>query len=210
MSSEPEFFYDVQQGCEDWFELRKGCVTASEFQTVLAGGKTRETYLRKKAGEVLSGVVNETLQPSFAMQRGKLEEPEARDYFSRTRFVDVKQCGFVRRQLKSGSFVGCSPDGLFDDAVLELKSKRQDLAMADRENGYNPSILPAEHVAQCQGALWVTGLARVELLVYSKGMPYQLHYAAARDEPYIAKLEAAVEQFDKELRALVKKHKAFA
>ena len=49
------------QGSEEWFAARMGIPTASQFATVMAKGrsggdsKTRATYMRKLAGEVLTG-----------------------------------------------------------------------------------------------------------------------------------------------------------
>jgi len=53
--------HDVEQGSEEWFKVRAGMPTASEFATVMASGrgggdsKTRRTYMLKLAGEILTG-----------------------------------------------------------------------------------------------------------------------------------------------------------
>jgi hypothetical protein len=210
MPSEPEFFYDVEQGSGEWFELRRGIPTASEFATILSKPDSKG-YLRYKGdlgGELLSGALAETYQ-SAAMLRGKEMEAEAADYYARLHLRDLHRCGFVRRKLSSGRYVGCSPDRLFDDTVLEIKTMMPRLMMDLRENGYDPHALPAEHVAQCQGALWVTGFPRIELIIYYRGMPYCLHYSVGRDEQYIKMLAAAVEKFDQELHARDAKHRGF-
>ncbi len=214
MSEHPEFLFDIEQSTPEWLELRRGIPTASEFKTILANGKARASYMRKLAGEQLSEQPMETFQ-NAAMLRGKEMEAEARDHFARANLLDMQLCGFVRRKLKSGRFTGCSPDSLFSasktktDTVLEIKTMRPDLMIEQRENGYDPHRLPSEHLAQCMGALWITGYPRVELIVYYRGMPYTLHYSINRDNAYIAELEAAVERFDNELAALVKRHRSY-
>ena len=67
---------------------------------------------------------------------------------------------------------------------------------------------PAEHVAQTQGQLWVTGRAWVDLIVYWPGMPRFIK-RAGRDEAYIANLATAVDQFNFELDAMVQKILAY-
>jgi len=216
MTNDPEFFYDVQQGSEQWFELRRGIPTASEFQTILANGKGRQSYLYKLAGEILTGKVSEaTFKPSLAMERGKTMEAEARDHYARTNFLDVQQVGFVRRKLKSGRYAGCSPDSLIDTAeggaateraVLEIKTMRPDLMIAAREAKKHTEI-PSEHVAQVMGSLWITGYRRADLLTFYEGMPFSFLVSAFRDEAYIKELEQAVEAFDADLDALVRRMK---
>ena len=207
--SEPEFFYDIQQSSPEWFELRRGIPTASNFDTILANGKGREKLLLDLAGELLSGQVAEGFT-SFAMQRGKEMEAEARDRWCRSRLRDAALCGFVRRKLKSGRYVGCSPDSLIKpqtkidaSGVLEVKTMLPRLMIATRKNGYDKRSLPEEHRAQCQGALWVTGYQYVELTTWYRGMPWALDYAEPRDEKYIRMLSGEVERFDNELNALV-------
>ncbi len=211
--SEPEFLYDIQQGTPEWFEVRRGIPTASNFKTIMVGGKGCDTYKRKLAGELKTGRPAEAFKTP-AMQRGNDMEPEARDYFSRKQMVDVTQCGFVRRKLSSGRYVGASPDGLFKagigallpDSILEIKTMQPDLMIASRQDGYNPNECPSEHVSQVQGNLWVTDMKRAELIVYYSGMGCN-HYTVARDERYIAELVKAVERFDVELAALFVKVK---
>jgi len=207
--NDPEFFYDVEQGSSDWFELRRGIPTASEFQTILANGKGRQTYLYKLAGELLTGKPGEaTFKPTAAMERGKSMEAEARDHYARTNFLDVKQVGFVRRKLRSGRYVGCSPDSLVEGApaVLEIKTQRPDLMIAAREAKKHTEI-PPEHFAQVQGELWVTGYPRADLLTFYDGMPFSFLVNVSRDDSYIKELEKAVEAFDADLNALVERLK---
>lgn len=201
--SEPEFFYDVSQSSPEWYELRRGIPTASEFSTILSNGKGHERYLNDLAGELLSGEIRETFQ-SAAMARGKEMEAEARDHYARTRFADVKQCGFVRRKLPSGRYVGCSPDGLIeaDRSVLEIKTMKPGLMVELKKHGNGK--MPTEHVAQCQGALWVTGWSAVTLIIYYRGMPWALSYTVKRDEVFIEQLAKQVESFDHKLNILVK------
>jgi hypothetical protein len=67
--------FDFPQNSPEWFEARRGIATASMFATIQASGKgggeskTRATYLRKLAGEIITGKPAENFS-NGAMQRG--------------------------------------------------------------------------------------------------------------------------------------------
>jgi hypothetical protein len=67
---------------------------------------------------------------------------------------------------------------------------------------------PADHVAQCQGGLWVTGREWIDIVCYYPNMPVFIK-RAYRDEAYIANLAGEVAKFTDELDALVAKISAY-
>ena len=217
VEGEPEFLFDIEQGSAEWFEVRRGLPTASEFATIMADpakaikqgkvpGRTR--YLYQLAGELLQGEVNESYT-NFAMQRGKEMEAEAIDYYARTRLVDLERVGFVRRPLPSGYYVGCSPDRLVQPGmrrILQVKTMRPDLMIERRETKTEASLIET-HKAQVQGELWVTGWDRTDLLIYYRNMPFSFCFTVERDEAYIANLSAEVMRFDAELHAMVERNR---
>lgn len=188
---------EVEQGTPEWFAARLGIPTASEFKTVLAGGKglTRATYMRKLAGEVLTGEPAESYS-NAAMERGKAMEPEARMAYSLLKDVEVREVGFI---LNHGA--GCSPDGLIgDDGGLEIKTKFPHLLIEclDRDD------IPPEHRAQVQGALWITGRKWWDFVAYWPGLPLFI-VREYRDEDYIANLAQEVKTFNAQLARMVEK-----
>lgn len=208
---EVEFFYDVEQGSDEWHQLRCGIPTASHFSTIMADGKdggeslSRKQLLYMKAGEVLTG------KPSFDyknadMERGHKMEPAARDYYARTTFTTLTNVGFVRRKLPSGAYVGCSPDSLVTEKHgLEIKTMRPDLICRLMDNG---ARFPAEHRAQVHGTMWVAGLDSMDLQVFYEGMPIAPRWRIERDDNYIREISNAVEVFEYDLRQFVKRMKA--
>lgn len=212
-ASDVEIFDEVEQGSDRWFELRLGIPTASNFATIMATGrdggdsKTRAKLMRQLAGEILTGAPAEDFKNS-AMSRGNQMEAEARDYYARTNFVEVRQVGFLRRKLPSGTYVGASPDGLIGDRkALEIKSLRPDLMIERLENG---AAMPPEHRCQLQGILWVGDLEEIDLLLFFSGMPVAPKYTVYRDEAFIREIANAVEIFEYETRKLVEKIRRFA
>lgn len=194
--------FDCEQGTPEWYQCRLGIPTASEFQTLLAKGrgangesKERRTYLRKLAGERLTGDPMWTFQNEH-MERGKEMEAEARDLYSMLRDVEPQRVGFLRR-----GDVGCSPDSLIgEDGMLEIKTKLPHLQIAVLEEGE----VPAEHKAQLQGQLWVAGRQWVDFVSYWPGLPPFVK-RVERDEVYIASLKVAVDEFLADLVDLVER-----
>lgn len=159
------------------------------------GGKSvgRQKYLAQLAGEIITGepMVNYV---SADMERGKLMEDEARDLYAFTTGADLHRVGFIRDGDK-----GASPDSLIgEDGGLEIKSAAAHVQIArllDNE-------LPSEHKAQVQGSLWVSGRKWWDLVSYCPKLPLFV-VRVHRDEEYIAKIAAAVDLFNAELRRTV-------
>lgn len=191
--------FDIDQGGEAWFRARMGLPTASEFATVLAKGtgggdsKTRRTYLYKLAGEIITGEPMESYSNAH-MERGKAWEDEARDRYAFITACEPRRVGFIRNGRK-----GASPDSLIgDDGMVEIKTKLPHLMVETILRGE----FPPEHVAQCQGQLWVAEREWIDIAVYWPGFPLFVK-RATRDEAYIRRLSGAVDEFNAELDKIV-------
>lgn len=187
--------FDMAQGSPEWYAVRLGLVTASEFGSVLAKGqgKMRRSYMLKLAGERVTGELAHSYVNRH-MERGKALEDEAREAYAFVHDAEPVRVGFVRR-----GDAGCSPDAfLGDDGLLEIKTRLPGL-MVDallRED------YPPEYVAQVQGGLWVTERAWADVVCYWPGMPLCVR-RAYRDEPYIETLAAEIALFNNELLDMV-------
>lgn len=205
-----EIFDDIEQGSPEWFQIRLGIPTASNFAVMMRDGdaKTREKLKRVLAGEILTGRPGEGKIVTAAMQRGKDMEEEARQHYLDTNFADVRRVGFVRRRLPNGRFVGCSPDALLgSNGALEIKTMAPDLMIERLERGAG---LPPEHRPQVHGTMWVGDLEFVDLMLFYSGMPFAPKFRVERDNTYIAEIAKAVEVFEYEVRMLVDKIRRMA
>jgi hypothetical protein len=196
----PEIFHDLEQGSEEWFAVRAGLPTASEFKTVQASGKsgsesiTRAKYMRQLAGEILTGEPAPAGYSNDHMLRGQEQEDDARRLFSLITDYEPIRVGFVRE-----GRAGCSPDSLIgEDAGLEIKCAIPAVQIERLQLGR----LPPEHVAQVQGSLWVTGRQQWHFVSYCPRLP-PLIVRVERDEPYIASLASAVAAFNGEVDNIV-------
>ena len=191
---------DCEQGTPAWHEARKGIVTASNFSKILAKGegKVRATYMRTLAGEIITGAAHEGYK-SQSMERGNAMEAEARRFYSLMSDSDPEQVGFIRN-----GKVGYSPDSLVGaSGLLEIKTQQPDLLIETIERDTFPSV----HVAQCQGGLWVAEREWIDFVSYWPGLPPFI-IREHRDEEYIAKLSAAVDEFNDELAHTVERIRA--
>lgn len=188
-----------EQGSPEWFAARLGIPTASEFHTVMAvgvkGGKsvTRVDYLNKLAGEILTGEPMASYT-NGDMERGKLQEDEARDLYSFLNDIEPQRVGFVRNGGK-----GASPDSLLDqNGGLEIKSAAAHVQikrlLADE--------LPSEHKAQVHGNIWVCEREWWDFASYCPKLPLFVK-RVYRDEDYIKTVALAVELFNVELQQTV-------
>jgi hypothetical protein len=195
-----QIFEEMEQGSDQWRLARSGIPTASAFKSILAKGegKTRKSYMHKLAGEIITGQPAENFTNGYT-ERGHAVEDEARKLYAFVSGQEPEQVGFIRNGDK-----GVSPDSLIGaNGMLEIKSQSPhlliDTLLADK--------FPSEHVAQCQGALWVAEREWIDLVVYFPGMPV-FTKRAHRDEAYIRDLSKAVDIFNAELHELVAKIQA--
>ena len=196
---------NCEQGQPEWFAARTGIVTASEFQTLLMKGKgggdsaTRRTYMRKLAGEIITGEPSEGFTNAHT-ERGKAMEPEARDLYAFMADCEPQQVGFIKSGRK-----GASPDSLIgDQGGLEIKTRLPHLMIELLEK----DEVPPEHIAQIQGGMWVAEREWWDFVAYWPKLPLFVK-RVYRDEAYIKTLASAVNQFNEELDALVSRIRSY-
>ena len=113
---------ECEQGSAEWQAARLGIPTASAFKRILTpSGKlsaSRDAYMAELLAEHFLGEPIEDFDSEWVV-RGKLLEPQARDYYAFHADVEPKQVGFCyisERDLvaMAGGLdpaVGASPDG---------------------------------------------------------------------------------------------------
>jgi hypothetical protein len=204
-----EILDGFEQGSDEWFEARAGMVTASNMKMTMRGGrgdaesKTRERYLYIVAGEVVTGKPHPESYRNWHMERGKKMEPIARADYELVNRCEVQEVPFAIRHMPWGK-IGSSPDGLVgEEGMVEFKSVTPEL-LIPRLTGHSAEIVPTEHIAQCQGGLWVFGRKWCDLVLYWPGLP-SLTYRLQRDEMTIRMLSDACQAFQRDVDELVAK-----
>ncbi len=182
------------QGSPEWFLIRCGKATASEFSSVLAKGegKMRAKVLRRIVAERLTGKPMESYSNGH-MERGQEQEPHARMAYMLETENLVQQVGFIDHDKL---LAGCSPDGLIRgkkkgaEIKCVIPTVQVDTIL---RGGY-----PPEHKAQIQGSMWITGYDEWDFCSYSPDFQDKRHrtyiFTVGRDETYIKTLEEEVER----------------
>lgn len=193
--------YDFDQYSEEWYQIRLGLPTSSQFSKLITTkgepSKQRQKYLYQVAGEFVAGKAEETYQ-NAAMARGTELEAEARKFYEVINDVEVMQIGFCTNE-----GAGCSPDGLVGDkGLLEIKCP-----IISTHVGYLlKNTLTADYFQQVQGQMLVMGKEWTDLLSYYPGIK-PLIIRVNRDEKFISALRVELKVFCQELQDIINKIK---
>lgn len=180
--------HDVEQGSDEWFKLRLGKFSGSNFGKLFMG-KTTAGYndlINEVAFKLLTGKEPEGDFTSFWMERGTQLEPEARAEYEIRNNVIVEQVGFVTLN----DSVGCSPDGLIGtDGMLEIKCPKWSTVINLK---LKPKI-ETGYYWQMMGGMWVCDRKWCDYFVYHPDLePYQERLE--RDDSAIEQLQIEVDK----------------
>lgn len=161
--------HDVEQGTPEWYALRIGIPTASDFSRLVtptgkaSALKTVTQFAVELAADKDAGYEIDPTPTMFAMQRGKDLEPEARDIYAFSEGGAVQEVGFITDDKKT---LGCSPDSLINkDGLLEIKCPQKPKFMTCLWDIRNKKC-PTDYFIQVQGQLMVTEREWCDLFFY--------------------------------------------
>lgn len=195
-------YSDVQQGTPEWDDLRRGVLTASAVGRLLtptlkvADNDTSRALTATLAAERIAGFTEDGPITSD-MWRGRDLEPYARDHYS-GHYQQAVEVGFMRRD-ETNWQLGLSPDGLVGtDGGVELKCPRS----KQHINWTLANQVPAQHMAQTQAALLVSGRAWWDFCSYVPGLPLFVKRVTP-DPDWFAAIIAASIQFEENAAHMV-------
>ena len=179
--------HNFEQRTDEWYAIRKGKMTASNAETIIANGKGLETYIYNLMAEYYSSAEKENYI-NADMQRGIDLEPEARLEFEFYTDLDVKEVGFI----EYNEFIGVSPDGLIgDDGLIEIKCPNDSIYF---KLLLSNNIKP-EYIAQMQMQMYVTDRQYCYFVSYNPNFEKSLYIKKInRDEEMIDKLKKGLER----------------
>lgn len=194
----------VWQGTDEWFDLRRGILTASEMRLCvtptlkIADNEKTRAHLYELLAQRISGFTEPTYQTDD-MVRGQEDEIYAREYYHKN-YEPVREMGFVTND-KWGFTLGYSPDGLVgDDGLIEVKSRRQKYQVET----IIANEMPCEYNVQIQTALLVTERSWCDFISFCGGLPMFTKRFCADEKIQACIIEAATrfhETMDAKLRA---------
>jgi len=192
----------IDQGTQEWKNLRLGIPTASWFHTIITPtGKPSENRERKKYiyRLVAERLLRQPMPDNFVnswMERGNdLEEAAARAFIKKEK-VDLLPGGFVTT---NDGKAGCSPDrllakkGMATNECLEIKVPSPWVHLGNLCDGPGD-----KYRAQVQGQLMIGEFEAVHFYSWNPNLP-ERHVVTLRDEKYIRTLEALLGLFLEEV-----------
>ena len=192
--------YEVDQGTPEWFNLRKGKVTASHAQAIGNNGRGLDTYLNEIMAEYFSSAEKEQYS-NINTERGNELEPTARMIYEMENACEVEQVGFCQLN----DFVGCSPDGLVgNDGMIEIKCP-------DDKTYFN--ILMEEKIDsgyewQCQMNMLILKRKWCDLVYYNPNFEKSTKiFRLLPDEEKFKQLQAGFEKSEKKIIEMTAKYK---
>lgn len=188
---------NCEQGTEEWFNVRKGKMTASNAHTISVAGKGLETYIKTVVADMFASEKEEGYQ-SKAMERGTMLEAQARSIYELMYGVNIEQVGFI----EYSEFIGCSPDGLInDDGGIEIK--------CINNKDYFQLLLGLEkpdpsYISQVQMNLMITGRKWWDLVFYNPNFKQSTYIERiVPDTEFIGKLKAGLNLGEHKIKNLV-------
>jgi len=178
---------DIEQGSDEWLQLRLGVATASNFDKIITTTGKQSATLEKYALKLATDLMLSSPEPSYKndiMERGNELEPLARQAYQEETFSIVEEIAMFKSDC--GNF-GYSPDGLVgEDGLIEIKCP-----LATTHFQYIiDNKAPIDYWQQLQGGLWVSGRKYIDFVSYHPNFKTKQLFVkrVERDEDYIAKL----------------------
>lgn len=181
----PAIIHNFEQRTDEWYNIRLGRFTGSDFHTFLGKSATKDRLILEKATEHITGKpTNDDHFVSADMQRGIDNEDYARQLYEAQTLQKVEQIGFAELD----EFTGCSPDGLVgSDGILEIKCPKQSIFVDQIISG---KVKP-EYFTQMQFNMYVLDRKWCDYVAYNENFPLLVR-RIVRDEEYISKIKDAL------------------
>jgi hypothetical protein len=195
-----------------WFQERAGFCTGSHANDLLdftakgLPGAKRKTYFRTKIGELLTGNAIQEGYVSPEMLSGIEREPLARTAYELQEGVMIEEVEFVKHPTVPRA--GGSCDGFVgEDGIIEIKCGK----IGTHIQWVLDGKVPEEHLGQINFYLWVTGRAWCDFVAFNPEVPKPLQLMVIRhqrDESAIARIEAAVADFNAQIDDAIERLRA--
>ncbi|MFQ5622418.1 MAG: lambda exonuclease family protein [Paracoccaceae bacterium] len=193
----------VEQRSEEWYALRLGKPTASEFSKIVTSkgepSKSASTYAITLAIELYAGKTPDAWEGNTWTERGRELEDEAIARYEFDRDVEITKTGFVTDDDRT---MGCSPDGLVGSfGLIEVKC----LKAENHVRALMRKDCPPDYIAQVQGQMMICKRDWCDLVFHHPELPMAVK-RQHRDEKFIEALRqeipALLAERDRVLEAL--------
>lgn len=201
-------YRDVEQGTQEWLDMRVGKLTASKVHDATAKQKNkkyykaRETYMRDNIVEILTGKSVDSFT-SHAMKWGIEHEPQACAAYEFIKDLEVEHIAFADHPMVERA--GASPDGLVgDDGLIEIKCPNTATHIDYRLT----RVVPDNYFAQMQWQMACLEREWCDFVSFDPRLPEHLKtliIRVPRDEAFIQELTTEAIKFNSDLDVMLEK-----
>ncbi len=165
--------HDVEQRSDEWYALRAGLPTASEFSKIVTSkgeaSKSASGYALTLAAELFAGRPVDAWEGNVWTERGREMEQRAIDLYEFTRELDTEAVGFVT---DDKGLMGCSPDRLVGaDGLAEVKCLKAENHIKAILYHQKHGRYPPDYVQQAQGQMMICERAWCDIVFYHPELP---------------------------------------
>lgn len=191
--------HKTQQGSAEWYKMRLGIPTASNFHKLVTPGgalaqsqKSRAYKYRLIAERILVESMDDELGGVRWVDQGKEYEPFAAAHFAAINDVELEDGGFWT---SDDGRIGASPDRLIGGRNIGLEIK---CVAPFTQVGYHLDGLADDYRPQVQGQLLVAGFSSAIFFSWHRQLPSWTKVTPP-DKPYMTLLKNVLDQFCDEL-----------
>ncbi len=157
-----KIYTEIIQQSPEWFNMRKGKMTASHATAIGNNGKGLETYILEMMAESFSSAEKEQYSNEHTNRWNELE-PQARSLYELETMNTVDQVSFI----EYNEFIGCSPDWLiWEDGWIEIKCP-SDVKFFKIILDWTEKSIDSDYIWQVQMSLFITKRKWWDLCFYN-------------------------------------------
>jgi len=187
-------FHNIPQNEEEWYQLRLGKITASNFATVMANdGKAFGEPAKRYASRIAVESFTRLKLPDYGndfMIRGVEFEDQARYQYEQENLVTVEPGGFMENDGYGGSADGrVLPDGLIEIKTTIYSTHFERWKNKDYDSSYQWQI---------QGNIWLYEAKWLDFISFCPEFPPNKRlyvFRVERDEEKIKRLQYRLNEF---------------
>ena len=186
--------HNVEQRSDEWYALRMGIPTASEFSKALTPKKGElstqaPAYACKLALELHRNEPCKDFIDNEWMERGRNLEEAAFNEYTFYHDTNTSKVGFIFDDKGRG----CSPDFLIgDNGMGEIKCLKEENHVLALYEISTQGIFDSKYMPQVQGQMLIAERKWCDLVFYCPGLPLSVIRVHA-DEQYQAALDVALD-----------------
>lgn len=176
------------QYSDEYWEIKKGKMSASNAQAIANSGKGLSTYIHELMADYYAISKEEGYTNEF-MERGLVLEEQAITMYEADKDVKVQRVGFI----EVDEYVGCSPDGIVgQDGLVEVKCLKNSNHFKILLYGIDE--VDTKYIWQVQYQMYVTGRKWCDLIYYNPNFEKDLIvFRIEADEDSHTKIKEGIE-----------------